>query len=538
MTAPGSAPGASPRCSILTPVYEPPVDVLRETIASVLAQTVTDWQWVVVDDGSGPAVRSVLRQLAATERRVTLVERASNGGIVVASNEALAAATGEFLVLLDHDDVLDHRALAAIAHHAEQHDDLDYLYSDEAVIEADGSPGRAFYKPDWSPERLRSVNYCSHLSVLRRSLVDAVGGFREGFEGAQDHDLVLRVTERARRIVHVPHVLYHWRDVAGSVAVDRGAKPYAYEAGRRAVAEHLQRVGIEAEVAAGDRLGTYVVRRAVPDVLTTVIIPTNGAGGRVWGVQRTYAVDAIASVVAHTSRPIELVIVVDGGTPAGTVDAMRRAAGEVPIRFVDYDRPFNFSEKCNLGRVHADGDVLLFLNDDTEVISDEFLDPLLGLAVEEDVGAVGCLLLLADGRVQHAGHVYTGSTRHVFHGRGRDEEVPGDLLRIQRECVGVTAACMAVTARVFDDAGGFTPLLAGNFNDVDFCLKLRHLGYRNVWTPQAELYHFESATREPAASPEEWDVVVRRWGRQIADDPYWNANLEPQRDDWVERGLR
>jgi GT2 family glycosyltransferase len=322
------------------------------------------------------------------------------------------------------------------------------------------------------------------------------------------------------------------------VASDRNAKPYAYEAGRRAVAEHLQRMGIDGEVEIGRRLGTYRVRRRVPDVLTSVIIPTNGSRGRVWGTERTYVVDAVASVAARTSRPIEFVIVLDATAPARVRDAIQHAAGACPVTIIDYARPFNFSEKVNLGAVHADGQVLLILNDDTEVISDDFLDPLIPLALENGVGAVGCMLRFADGRVQHAGHVYNGSTRHIFYGRSSDEDVPGHLFDIQRECIGVSAACLAVSAEVFHTVGGFTPLLAGNYNDVDFCLKLRHLGLRNIWTPFTELYHFESATRRPQASPEEWDVIIRRWGDQVANDPYSNPNLEPQRDDWVERGLR
>ena len=526
----------APRFSILSPVHNPPVDVLADTICSVLAQSSSDWEWIVVDDASSPEIVSVLRDLAARDARVTLIERSENAGIVAASQQALDSARGDFVVLLDHDDLLAERALETATSYLV--DGVDYLYSDEGLLPADGGPSVGFYKPDWSPERLRSTNYCSHLSVLRTSAVNSVGGFREGFDGAQDHDLVLRVTELGGGVLHIPHVLYQWRQVAASVSADREAKPYAYEAGRRAVAEHCARVGIEAEVVGGASLGSYIVRRAVPDVLTSVVIPTNGSSGRVWGVERIYAVEAIRSVVAHTTRRIEFIVVVDSDTPDAAIAAMRRAAGDVAIRFVESVGPFNFSEKVNLGAVHARGDVLLFLNDDTEVITDEFLDPMIPLALEAGVGAVGCMLLFADGRVQHAGHVYTGSTRHAFFGWSKEQVVPGDMLTIQRECIGVTAACMIVSKSTFADVGGFTPLLASNYNDVDFCLKLRHLGYRNIWTPHSELHHFESATREPAASPDEWDVVVRRWGDQVAVDPYSNPNLQPQRDDWVEAAFR
>ena len=276
----------------------------------------------------------------------------------------------------------------------------------------------------------------------------------------------------------------------------------------------------------------------MPDVLTSVIIPTAGSAGAVWGIERTYVVDAVRSVAAHTSRRIEFVLVADQSVTPTSLAAARRAAGEHAVRVVPYRRPFNFSDKVNLGAVHASGEVLLVLNDDVEVITDEFLDPLIPLALEPGVGAAGCMLLFDDGRIQHAGHVYSGSTRHIFFGHSKHEATPGHLLTIQRECIGVTAACLAISATVFADVGGFSPLLPANFNDVDFCLKLQLHGYRVVWTPFSELFHFESATRDPTATVDEWSVIERRWGTRVATDPYWNPNLEPNRDDWVERALR
>ncbi len=530
----------APRFSLVTPVYDPPADVLRATIDSVRIQTFTDWQLILVDDCSPSShVRPILREAAAADSRIIVVERSTNGGIVAASNDGLDRATGEFVALLDHDDTIERRALEVVDLYAQQNPEMDYCYSDEDHHTVDGRYVNPFYKPDWSPERLRAQNYCCHFSVFRASLLAEVGGFRPGFDGSQDYDLILRATERARQIVHIPFVLYHWRQLPTSVAGDPNAKPYAYEAGRRAVQEHCDRLGIAATVEEDAIRGTYRVRRHVQgDPLISVIIPTCGSVGRAWGVERCYAVAAIESVKRHTSRRIEFVMVVDDFTPAHWVDAMQRAAGDTPIKFVWYDREFNFSEKVNLGYVHAEGDLLLLLNDDIEVITDEFLDPMIPLALEAEVGAVGAKLYFADGRLQHAGHVYNGDPYHIMFRWSGDEVGPSGLLVVQRECVGVTAACLLIRPEVYEHVGGLCTLFAGNFNDVDFNLKLGMLGYRRVWTPYSELYHFESATRDPTITEEEHNMIKMRWAEKLQHDPYYNPNLAPFRDDWVEKGLR
>ena len=530
----------SPRFSLVTPVYDPPAEVLKETIASVQAQSFADWELLLVDDKSpSPHVLPILREAAANDPRIRVIERAENGGIVAASNDALAAARGEFIALLDHDDTLEWRALEMVNMYAEQNPEMDYSYSDEDQITPDGRFVHPFYKPDWSPERLRSQNYCCHFSVFRKTLLDEIGGFRDGFDGSQDHELSLRATEQARQVVHVPYVLYHWRQLPTSVAGDKNAKPYAYEAGRKAVQAHCDRVGIDATVELSEPLGTYRVRRkVVGDPLISVIIPTCGQVGRPWGVERCYAVGAIESVKKHTSRRLEFVMVVDDWTPRQHVEAMRRAAGDTPIQIVWFTEKFNFSAKVNLGAVHATGDLLLFLNDDIEVITDEFLDPLIPLAMEPGVGAVGCKLFFGDGRLQHAGHVYNGNPFHIFFRWSGDELGIAALLCVQRECIGVTAACMLIKPAAFEQVGGFCTLFPANFNDVDFNLKLHTSGLRQVWTPWVEMYHFESASRDPKVTPGEHEMLRIRWNERLIHDPYYNHNLAPHRDDWVEKGLR
>ncbi len=529
-----------PRFSIITPVYDPPADVLRACLESVLAQSDGDWEHCLVDDGSpSPHVAQVLAEYAGRDARFRVQHRSANGGIVAASNDALAMATGELVAFLDHDDLLEPNALAAVRAVLDGDPTVDYVYSDEDNLSPAGEYITPFYKPDWSPERFRSQMYTCHLSVMRRSIVDEVGRFRTGFDGAQDYDLVLRVTERARRVHHLPFVLYHWRMLPTSVAGNAEAKPWAYEAGRRAVQEHCDRTGIPAVVEHGRVNGVYRVRRRVQgEPLVSVVIPTRGTRGRVWGVERCLVVDAVRSIVERsTYQHLEFVIVADTPTPPEVVGQLEALLGD-RLTLVWYDRPFNFSEKMNLGAAHARGEFLLLLNDDIEVESPDFLDTMVALCQDPGVGMVGAKLLFADGRLQHAGHLYNHDPFHAFFRYHGSELGPSGLLVVQREVSGVTAACALVRACVFDEVGGLTPILHNNFNDVDFSLKIRRAGHRILWTPYAVLYHFESMTRAPAVLDEEHDLLKARWLHQLSNDPYGNPNLQPKLDSWIEKPLR
>lgn len=506
---------ATPRISIVTPVYDPPIGVLKECLDSVLAQTFTDWELIMVDDFSPTAaVPTVIAQYAQRDDRITLIERDTNGHIVVASNDGLDAARGEFVALLDHDDLLVPEALQQVVHAIDRHEDVDYVYTDEDKVSEDGTLYGAFHKPDWSPERLRGQMYTSHLSVLRTSLVREVGGFREGYEGSQDHDLVLRVTERARRVVHVPEVLYHWRAVEGSTAVDIEAKPYAETAGIRAVQDHLDRVGIDAEAGPGAEPGRYVVRRRLdPAHRVSVVIPTAGQSALVRGERRVLVVDAVRSLLARTDHAdVEVVVVHDAPTPDAVLDELRDVAGERLV-LVPFDRPFNFSEKVNVGVCHATGDRLVFLNDDIEAISQGWLEQLVAPLDEPDVGLTGAKLYFSDQTIQHAGHAYyNAGYHHPFKFWTRDEVGPFGELVVNREVTGVTAACAAMRRETFMDIGGFSETLPGNFNDVDLCYKVRRAGLRTLFIATSELHHYESQTRE--ARVQEWErlAVVSRWG--------------------------
>jgi glycosyltransferase involved in cell wall biosynthesis len=513
----------APVFSLVTPVYEPTLEDLQKTIDSVLSQTFGDWEWILVDDDSpSESVRTTLRDAARRDRRIRVIERAENGRIVAASNDGLAQATGEFIALLDHDDLLTTDALERVSSVVDTFDDVDYIYSDEDKVDQHGAYFDAFHKPDWSPERLRGQMYTSHLSVIRRTLVEEVGGFREGYDGSQDHDLVLRVTERGRRVVHIPQVLYHWRVVEGSVAADVSAKPYAREAGRRAVQDQLDRLGIGGVVSLVPGFPNhYRISRSLPrDRRVSIVIPTIGTSASLWGEDCCFVVEAVRSLLGHTEHEnLEIVVVYDPPTPAEVLAQLRDIAGDKLV-LVRYAGAFNFSKKVNLGVVASTGDRIVALNDDIQVISGHWLEELVAPLEEPDVGMTGAKLYFSDQTIQHAGHAYRkGGYFHPFIGYPRENPGSWGSLLINRECSGVTAACAAMRREVFDEVGGFSETLPVNFNDVDLSFKVRFRGYRILWLANCELYHFESRTRIRGIEPWEHTNSVSRWGHP-ALDPY------------------
>lgn len=512
-----------PRFSIVTPVYNPPAEVLAAMLASVRAQTCSNWEHILVDDGStAPHVRRILDDTARRDPRVRVSYRDANGGIVATSNDALALAGGEFIALLDHDDELHPDALARAEAEITAQPDVDYLYTDEDKIDTDGRYCHPFYKPDWSPERFRTQMYTCHLSVLRRELVDAVGGFDPRFEGSQDWDLALRVTEQARRVAHVPAVLYHWRMIETSTAAQgEAAKPYAYEAGRRAIEAHCERIGLDAEVSSdGTRPGVYHLEpRLRSKPLVSIIIPTRGTSRRVWGETRVLVERCVQSIVERsTYENYEIVCVYDAGTDPGLLQRLAAIAGE-RIVFVAYDRPFNFSEKVNLGAIYSDGDHLLLLNDDMEVITPDWLERLVMYSTLEGVGVVGAKLLFEDGRLQHVGVMCErGSPGHVYYGFGGDYDGYASTVRVAGNYTAVTGACLMTSRLVFERCGGLSGELPVNYNDIDYCLKVGAAGQRVVYDPDTVLYHFESSSRTPH-TPHPNDVwLFRRWGRGARRD--------------------
>jgi GT2 family glycosyltransferase len=519
-----------PRFSILTPVYETPADVLMKMLDSVREQGFEDWELCLVDDASAsPEVRRILKRAQQRDPRLRLSMRSENGGIVAASNDALGLASGEFVVLVDHDDKLHPDALALIDEAIAADPEIDYVYTDEDKIDERGRHLSPFLKPDWSPERMRTQMYTCHTSVLRRSLVEEVGGFDGEFEGSQDWDLVLKVTERARAVAHVPRVLYHWRGIATSAAAGEGVKPWAFEAGRRAVQAHCERIGLQARVERDDEdPGVYHLEPELADrPAVSIVIPTRGQEREVRYQPVVLVEHCVQSIVASsTYENYELVVVADETTPAATLGRLRELAGE-RLRLVEFDRPFNFSAKINAGATHSEGEHLLLLNDDIEVATPNWLERMVMYSQLPGIGAVGGRLLLEDGRLQHGGVGFEGGLPgHPYYGWPGDAAGYANALKIARNLLAVTGACLMTPKALFERVGGLSLDFPVNYNDVDYCLKLRSDGERVVYDPDLVMHHFESSSRSSDVADWEKSELLARWGTVTTPDPYSNPNLK------------
>jgi len=520
---------APPRFSIVTPVYETPLDVLWKMLESVRSQRFGDWELCLVDDASPSSqVRRALEQAQREEPRIKLDLRTQNGGIVAASNGALALATGEFVVLLDHDDRLHPDALALVNEAIGASSDIDYVYTDEDKIDERGRHASPFLKPDWSPERMRTQMYTCHLSVLRRSLVEQLGGFDPEFEGSQDWDLVLRATERARAVRHVPRVLYHWRSIATSAAAGGDVKPWAFEAGTRAVQAHCDRIGLPARVERDlETPGVYHLEPALEhQPLVSIIIPTRGQTREIRYESVVLVNHCVQSIVeSSTYENYEIVVVADESTPPAALEALRETAGD-RLRLVAYDRPFNFSAKINAGAVHSEGEHLLLLNDDMEVATPGWIERMVMYSGLAEIGAVGGRLLLEDGRLQHGGVGFEGGLPgHPYYGWPGDTPGYANALKVARNQLAVTGACLMTRRDLFDELGGLSTALPVNYNDIDYCLKLRTIGKRVVYDPDLVMHHFESSSRSSDVADWEKNLLLERWGALTSPDPYSNPYL-------------
>ncbi|MBS1846361.1 MAG: glycosyltransferase [Actinobacteria bacterium] len=539
---------APARFSILTPVYETPAPVLWKMLESVRRQSFGDWEFCLVDDASPSSrVRKMLDRVATEDPRVRVFHRPENGGIVAASNDALELAEGEFIVLLDHDDQLHPDALRLVDAAIGDDEEVDYVYTDEDKIDESGHHAGPFLKPDWSPERMRAQMYTCHLSVFRRALVDEVGGFDADFEGAQDWDLVLRTTEQARKVAHVPRVLYHWRSIATSAAAGEDVKPWAFEAGKRAVQAHCERIGLEARVERDvEDQGVYHLEPQLSrEPAVSIVIPTNGQRREVRYEDIVLVENCVRSIVAaSTYSNYEILVVVDAGTPGAVVEELYDLAGD-RLKIVDFDRPFNFSDKINAGAVLAEGDHLVLLNDDIEVATPDWLERMAMYSQLDGVGAVGARLLLEDGRLQHGGvNFERGLPGHPYYGWPGDAAGYANNLKVTRNLLAVTGACLMTPRDLFEEVGGLSLTFPINYNDVDYCLKLREIGRRVVFEADVTMLHFESSSRSSAVS--EWEMLKlrARWSALTDPDPYSNPHLHAEMPtpfsafDWARRRPR
>lgn len=520
----------APRFSVITPVYDTPADVFWAMVGSVLGQSFGDWELCLVDDRSpAPHVAALLDEAAEMDPRIRVARRAENGGIVAASNDAVAMARGEFLAMLDHDDELHPDALRLVDAALSEEPEADYAYTDEDKIDRAGRHSGPFFKPDWSPERMRTQMYSCHLSVFRRSLVEAVGGFDPEFEGSQDWDMVLKVTERARAVVHVPRVLYHWRMIEGSTAgADESAKPWAFEAGTRAVQAHLERIGMPARCTHDpDDRGVYHLDPELStEPLVSIVIPTAGQVREVRYEQVVLVSHCLRSIVeTSTYGNYELVVVVDSPADPALLEELREIGGE-RLRLVDYDKPFSYSDKVNVGAAAARGEHLLLLNDDIEVATPNWIERMVMYSGMEGIGAVGGRLLLQDGRLQHVGVKFeNGLPGHHYWGFRGDFRGYANIVRTAQNCLAVTAACLMTRRDLFERLGGLSDDFPVNYNDVDYCLRLRQLGQRTVYDPDLRMFHFESSSRSSAVNEWEKQLFRERWLRFTDPDPYSNPQL-------------
>ncbi len=528
-----------PTISILVPAYETPEAYLRLMLDSVIAQVYQHWELCIIDDASpSPVVAEVIQGYASREARIKFGRRVANGHISRASNDALELATGDFVALLDHDDTLAPEALFRFVMLLNRHPDADFIYSDEDKIDDDGKRFGAFFKPDWSPDSFLTRMYTSHLAMFRRSLLHNVGGFRVGFEGSQDYDLVLRITERTDRIYHIPEVLYHWRVHSGSVTSGIDQKPYAYEAAIKALNEAMERRGEGGRVNhLGEHRGNYVVRyQIVNPMKVSVIIPTRDLAE---DVRR-----CVESIFARTTYPdFEIILLDNGSTRPETARLLERFERTDPERFrvVRHDVPFNYSEINNYAAKHARGDYFLFLNNDTEVLVDEWMSLMVEQAQRASIGAVGAKLLYGDGSVQHAGVIIGigGIAGHAFRHFPANADGYVNFLRTANNYSAVTAACLMTRRSVFEEVGGFDEELSIAYNDVDLCLRIGRAGYRVVYLPYVELRHYESKSRGYDVTDEQVErdqrerlLMVRKWDIGSYRDPYYNPNLTLEREDF------
>lgn len=521
-----------PCISIVMPTHNSTERWLRRAIESVRAQLYPHWELCIADDASSmPHVRVILDEYQHLDERIKVVYRERNGHISAASNSALKLATGEFVALLDHDDEISVHALYLIAVAINEDPNLELIYSDEDKINESNYRYDPYFKPDWNPDLLTSQNVICHLGVYRTELVRKIGGFREGYEGSQDWDLALRVTECIpfKHIKHIPFVLYHWRAIAGSTAMGHDEKAYATRASHKVLIDHFARIEEEAEVlpVVG---GHFRIRYPIPSPkpLVSIIIPTRNGSKLL-----TKCIDSILLKTRYS--PFEIIIVDNQSDEEHTLAYLRYLAQEKIANVVKYMAPFNYSAINNFAVLQSNGSILCLVNNDIEVISDDWLEEMVSHAIRPEIGAVGSMLYYPDDTVQHAGVILGlgGIAGHLYAGHARGTSGYMNQACLVHNLSAVTAACLVVRKDVFQEVSGLDEInLPVAYNDVDFCLRILEKGYRNLWTPFAELYHHESATRGFEDTPEklqrfqqESSYMQARWGELLRHDAAYNSNL-------------
>ncbi|MCM3493409.1 glycosyltransferase [Paenibacillus lactis] len=526
-----------PLISIIVPVYNVEETWLRKCIESVRNQLYTNWELCLADDASPKKhVREVLDEYKLMDPRIKVVYREKNGHISECSNSALAVATGEFIGLLDHDDELSRDALYENVKMLNMHPDADLIYSDEDKITEEGERHSPFFKPDWSPDLLMSQMYICHFSIYRKTIIDQIGGFRKGYEGSQDYDLALRFTELTDAIYHIPKVLYHWRTIPESTASGAQAKNYTHYAGLKALEDTLKRRHVDGTVKEiGDYSNMFRVSYKIKEEpLVSIIIPTRNMGELL-----DSCLNSIFSRSLYSN--FEVIIIDNGSTEEHTLSVFKKWTDNYgdKIRILPINIPFNYSKLNNMAVKAANGEYILLLNNDIEVISEDWLGEMVGYARRNNTGAVGAKLLYPDDSIQHAGVVMGlgGIAGHAFRTLHKTDPGYFGALLVNRNCSVVTAACLMIKKDLYIEVGGLEEELTVAFNDVDLCLKLLDKGCNNICLNSIELYHHESKSRGAEDTPEkkerfqgEINYMLNKWSRYIERDPYYNVNLSLESD--------
>lgn len=521
----------TPLISVVVPAYRTPEEFLRQMIESLEKQTYPNWELCIANGSpDDEEMHRVLEMYAKKDSRIRYKDLEENLGISENTNEAFAMAKGEFIGLLDHDDLLAPNALFEVAKAIEKEKKIDLIYTDEDKVTTDLSEHfQPHLKPDFNLDLLRANNYICHFCLVKRAIVEKTGGFRKEFDGAQDYDFIFRCAELAEKIHHIPEILYHWRTHKASTADNPASKMYAFEAGKRAIEAHLARTGVEGTVSHTADLGFYRVSYPVKgEPLVSVIIPNKD--------EKETLESCINALKKHTTYSnFEIIIIENNSTSKEIFEYYRELSKEDNIHLLKWKKEFNYAAINNFGVRHAKGEYLLFLNNDVTPISENWLEEMLGVCQRPEVGAVGAKLIYPDNTIQHAGCVIGigGIAGHLFVDMPSNRTGYLHKASLMQDMSAVTAACMMMKKAVFDKAGGFTEELAVAFNDVDLCLKVRKDNYLVVYNPYALLYHMESKTRGAEDSEEK----MRRFQKEIEymrcnwidilknGDPYYNKNL-------------
>lgn len=529
----------NPLISIVVPVYNPDKELLEACIESVLAQSYDRWELCLADDKSTKKhVREVLEAYQAKDDRIKVIYRQKNGHISEASNSALELASGEWTALLDHDDMLQQHALFYVVKALNENPKASFIYSDEDKIDEAGNRTDPHFKSDWNLDLLYSQNYVSHLGVYQTEIIKRMGGFRKGFEGSQDYDLLLRYSREIDQtnVVHIPRVLYHWRMVEGSTALASSGKSYTTDAGIKALQDHFSALGKKVKVQQGRHANIYKVDWAIEDEpLVSLIIPTyNGHD------ITKQAIDSILD--KSTYQNFEIILVDNNSDDPESLAYFDEISQHPKVTLLRYPHPFNYSAINNFAASKAKGAILGLINNDVEVITPEWLTEMVSHAQRQDIGCVGAMLYYENDTIQHAG-VITGLGGVAGHSHKyfpRNHHGYFSRLNIVQNLSAVTAACLLVRKEVFEQVGGLNEKdLTIAFNDVDFCLKVQKAGYRNLWTPYAELYHYESISRGAEDNPEkvarfnkEIDYMKKTWATDKKHDVCYSPNLTLSHEDF------